>query len=90
MAEVTVNGKNCGGSWFYPYILNVTDLVKPGTNTVRIEVVNLWRNFLVKEQSLPEDQRKTWLEVSDVNKGEALQLSGLIGPVTLETISREQ
>jgi hypothetical protein len=86
MAEVTVNGRFAGGTWMYPYVLNVTDLVKPGKNTLKVEVVNLWRNYLVKEKSLPADQQKTWLVVSDVKKDEPLQPSGLIGPVKLETL----
>jgi hypothetical protein len=89
MAEVTINGKFAGGTWMYPYVLNVTDLVKPGKNTLRIEVVNLWRNYLVKEKSLPADQQKTWMVVSDVKKDEPLQPSGLMGPVKLETIDRK-
>ncbi len=89
MAEVTVNGKFAGGTWMHPYVLNLTDLVKPGKNTLKIEVVNLWRNFLVKEKGLPKDQQKTWLIVSDVKENEPLQPSGLLGPVTLETIDRK-
>jgi hypothetical protein len=89
MAEVAVNGKFAGGTWMHPYVLNVTDLVKPGRNTLKIEVVNLWRNYLVKEKSLPSDQQKTWMVVSDVEKNEPLQPSGLLGPVKLETIDRK-
>ena len=73
----------------HPYVLNVTDLVKSGKNTLKIEVVNLWRNYLVKEKNLPADQQKTWLVVSDVKKNERLQPSGLMGPVTLEMIDRK-
>lgn len=89
MAEVTVNGRFAGGTWMHPCVLNITGLVKPGKNTLEIEVVNLWRNTLIKEKGLPQDQQKTWLIVSDVKENESLQPSGLIGPVTLETIDRE-
>jgi hypothetical protein len=89
MAEVTVNGKFAGGTWMHPYVLNVTDLVKPGKNTLKIDVVNLWRNYLVKEKSLPKDKQKTWMVVSDVKKNEPLQPSGLIGPVKLKTLDRK-
>jgi len=88
MAEVTVNGAFAGGTWMHPHVLDVTDLVRPGQNTLEIEVVNLWRNYLVKDESLPGDQKKTWLAVSDVKENEPLQPSGLIGPVTLETVAR--
>ena len=89
MAEVTVNGKFAGGTWMSPYVLNVTDLVKCGKNILNVKVVNLWRNYLVKEMNLPEDQRKTWLVVSYVKKDEPLQPSGLIGPVKVETVDRK-
>jgi hypothetical protein len=89
MAEVIVNGRFAGSAWMYPYVVNVTDLLRPGKNMLEIEVVNLWRNTLVKEKSLPEDQQKTWLVVSDVKESESLQPSGLIGPVTLETMDRK-
>jgi len=89
MAEVAVNGKFAGGTWMSPYVLDVTGFVKPGKNSLKIKVVNLWRNYLVKEMNLPKDQQKTWMTVSDVKKGEALQPSGLLGPVKLETIERK-
>lgn len=88
MAEVSVNGKPAGGVWMAPYVLKVTDLVKPGRNVLRVEAVNLWRNYLVKEHDLPQNQRKTWLLSSDIKKDEALQPSGLMGPVVLETIDK--
>jgi hypothetical protein len=89
MAEVTVNGQPAGGVWMAPYVLNVTDMMRPGKNILEIEVVNLWRNYLVREHGMPQDQRKTWLTVSDIRADEALQPSGLIGPVILETIDRK-
>ncbi len=89
MAEVTVNGEFAGGTWMHPHVLDVTDLLRPGKNTLEIEVVNLWRNYLVKDKSLSEEQQKTWLVVSDVKQNESLQPSGLIGPVTLETVDRK-
>ncbi|MCE5184753.1 MAG: hypothetical protein LLF76_01335, partial [Planctomycetaceae bacterium] len=89
MAEVTVNGKPAGGVWMEPFVLDVTNLIKPGKNVIEAEVVNLWRNYLVKEQGMPESQRKTWLTVSDVKANEDLQPSGLIGPVVLETLDRK-
>ena len=88
MAEVTVNGKFAGGTWMYPYVLNVTNHVKPGKNTLEVKVVNLWRNYLIKEHGMPEKKRHTWLVVSDVKEDEPLQPSGLIGPVVLETVDK--
>lgn len=89
MAQVSVNGKPAGGVWMAPYVLPVTHLVQPGRNVLQVETVNLWRNYLVKECILPQAQRKTWLLVSDIKEGEALQPSGLVGPVVLKTVARD-
>jgi hypothetical protein len=42
LAEVFVNGKPAGIAWKVPYRLNVTGLLKPGENELRIGVVNAW------------------------------------------------
>ncbi|MGQ1783604.1 MULTISPECIES: glycosyl hydrolase [unclassified Saccharicrinis] len=86
MAEVKINGKALGGVWISPYRLNVTNALKKGKNDLEIEVVNLWRNQLIKDEKLPDDQRYTWLVIDDVKEGEKPHSSGLLGPVTIETI----
>ena len=88
MAEVVVNGKRVGGTWMYPYVLNVGDFVKPGKNTLEIKAVSLWRNALIKDLQLPAEKRRTWLVVNDLKPNEPLQPSGLVGPVVLETIEK--
>ena len=88
MAEVTVNGKLIGGTWIAPYTLDITDFIKPGKNTLKIEVVNQWRNYLIKEEGKPQQERKTTLLVNDTSNNEPLQPAGLIGPVTIETIDK--
>ncbi len=87
MAEVKINGKEAGGVWISPYRLNISDFVNVGENELEIEVVNLWRNRLIKDKMLPEAERYTWTVVEDIKEGEELQSSGLIGPVTIETIN---
>ena len=84
MAVVKLNGKDAGGVWMAPYRLNVTDLVKQGENTIEINVVNLWRNQLIKDKQLPDDEKYTWLVVEDVKPGEQPHKSGLLGPITIE------
>ncbi|TNF43163.1 MAG: hypothetical protein EP310_04915 [Bacteroidetes bacterium] len=86
MAEVTLNGKNVGGVWMAPYRLNVTGLLQQGENTIEIEVVNLWRNRMIKDKMLPDLERYTWTVVDDIKEGETPHSSGLLGPVTIETV----
>ena len=88
MASVKLNGENLGGVWIAPYILSTKDLLKEGENELEIEVVNTWRNKLVQEDSLPMDKRYTWTVVEDVEADEELMPSGLMGPVTINMISK--
>lgn len=72
--------------YIFPYRLAIKDNLKTGENTLKIEVVNTWRNNMVKDASLPVEKRYTWTTVSDVKPGEELQSAGLKGPVTIELL----
>ena len=83
MARVFVNDRYAGGAWTFPYRVPVTGLLKQGQNTIRIEVVNNWRNRLVGDARLPESERKTYATVNPYDANSGLQESGLMGPVRL-------
>jgi len=87
MAQVKLNGQQAGGVWISPYRLNVTGILHEGENNMEIEVSNLWRNRLIKDKMLPEDERYTWTVVDDIRKGEEPHESGLLGPITVELIN---
>jgi hypothetical protein len=55
MARVKINGKEAGVLWTNPWKLDISSLVKKGTNLVEIEVANLWVNRLIGDESLPND-----------------------------------
>ena len=86
MAHAKLNGKDLGGTWIAPFLLHTNDYLKQGKNLLEIEVVNLWRNRMVLDESLPQDQKYTWTSVEDVEAGEELSASGLLGPVSIEII----
>jgi hypothetical protein len=59
MAEVRVNGKELGILWKRPYLVDVTDVVKPGRNELEVKVTNLWPNRLIGDEYLPEENNYT-------------------------------
>ncbi|MCF2946930.1 glycoside hydrolase [Paraglaciecola aquimarina] len=97
IARVTVNGQNLGELWSRPLTLNIEDAVKPGTNTLTVEVATTWLNRLIGDLKYPEqfpDSTKAKSFNTDitfegtVKKDRALQPSGLIGPVTIQPIRK--
>lgn len=84
MAKVYLNDQYVGGVWSQPYRLNITEYLKSGENTLKVEVVNNWANRLIGDWRLPEDQRKTWTAVNMWNADAQLQSSGLLGPVEIQ------
>lgn len=83
LATVRVNGKDAGGVWTFPYRLDITDLVREGSNELEITVFNNWRNRLIADERLPENKRGTWTNIQPFGAGDSLQPSGLLGPVSL-------
>lgn len=85
VASVTVNGKQLGNRLAPPYKFNLKDVLKPGQNSLTVEVTSTWFNRLVYDAGQPEDKRKTWV-ISGPDKSAPLHASGLLGPVTIQKI----
>ena len=83
MASVRVNGRDIGSFWLAPWRLDITDAVRSGTNTLEIEVVNVWNNRLVADAALPAEQRGTFLLAPTVSRSAPLLPAGLLGPVAV-------
>lgn len=94
-ARVTINGRSAGVSWVPPHRLDVTGLVKSGTNVIEIEVTNLAANRIADL-----DRRgvswKRFHEINFVNRAYkpfdastwSTIDSGLAGPVRLVPLKR--
>lgn len=84
VAEVRVNGRMAGTTWFAPYRLDIGPLVKPGQNAIEVKVANLWVNRLIGDKQ-PGAQPITFTAAPTYLPDAPLRPSGLIGPVTLST-----
>jgi hypothetical protein len=85
LAEVYVNGIDCGIVWTAPFRIDISKAVKKGENTIRIEVVNTWNNRLVGDSHLPKEKRITSTMYPFKMEGKPLLPAGLLGPVVIET-----
>jgi hypothetical protein len=88
-ARVRLNGRDLGVLWCQPWHVNVSGVLKDGENIIEVEVVNLWPNRLIGDDSLPEEERRTRTNVISYRKDSPLMPSGLLGPVILKLASNE-
>ena len=82
IASVHLNGGDLGIVWTKPFRVEITGSLKTGQNELVIEVINSWRNRLVGDRSLPEDERLTQTNIRTSSEWQLLE-SGLLGPVRI-------
>jgi hypothetical protein len=87
LAEVSVNGKPLGIVWHAPYRVDVTSALKPGANELVVKVVNAWVNRLIGDQQ-PGATKYTFADVKPYKASSPLIASGLLGPVTVYSVTR--
>ena len=83
LAEVRVNGQACGIVWSPPFRVDITGALKPGRNSLAVDVVNFWPNRIIGDAALPADQRLTRTNIRKLTATTPLIASGLFGPVQL-------
>jgi hypothetical protein len=85
-AVVTVNGRRVGSAWCPPYRLDVTSALRPGPNTIRIDVANLAINDMAgharPDYKLLNLRYGTRFEPQDMDKVQPVP-AGLLGPIRL-------
>jgi hypothetical protein len=84
IATVKLNGMDQGSLWTSPWMLDITAGLKQGSNTLEIEVINLWPNRLIGDAALPMAKRLTKTNIV-YKKEDKLLPSGLIGPVKIKS-----
>jgi hypothetical protein len=82
VAEVRVNGKSAGISWWPPYRVDIGTLVQAGGNHLEVRVANLWVNRLIGDAQ-PGAKKFTFTTLPTYQATAPLRPSGLLGPVTL-------
>lgn len=83
LAEVSINGVDCGVTWTAPWRVNVAHALREGENQLVITTPSTWKNRLAAEQELPEAEHATWTSAPvRLSKSNLTQL-GLLGPVQL-------
>ena len=85
LAEVFLNGKPLGVVWTKPARVDITKAAKKGENDLEIRVTNVWKNRMVGDAKLEPAKRITWSNWPFYKGQEPLEVSGLLGPVTLVT-----
>jgi predicted GH43/DUF377 family glycosyl hydrolase len=85
LAEVKINGADIGTFWTAPYQVEITKMVKPGTNRLEVRVTNTWANRLIGDRALPPEKRVTWTTANPIPENAKLLHAGLLGPVKLLT-----
>jgi len=84
IAEVEINGKPVGGIlWKPPFVLEVTSVLRPGSNQLSVKVTNLWPNRMIGDLQPGATKTYTWTDFRAFKPDSPLLESGMIGPVTL-------
>jgi hypothetical protein len=90
VGEAWLNEKPLGITWTQPHRYDVTDIIKSGINTLRIEVVNTWSNRIIGDISAEKKYTYTNLNVRGSREllwtQTPLVPSGLLGPVHIEVL----
>lgn len=55
MAEIRLNGRNLGVHWHRPFSVEVGSVLRAGSNTLEVDVTNLWINRLIGDEQQPAD-----------------------------------
>lgn len=77
VAQVLVNGNDCGVIWCSPWQLDITKFLKAGKNKLEIRTANALTNRMIYDSQLPENERVTFSYPPIVNSTDQLEPSGL-------------
>lgn len=84
IARVHVNGSDAGTVWAKPLAIRIDPWLKPGRNTLDIEVTNLWPNRIIGDLQPDARVRFTQTNIRSYRSDSPLLPSGLIGDIHWE------
>lgn len=80
---VRVNGKEAGTIWSAPWQVDISDMVKEGSNSIELTVANSAINRMIGDLVLPDEKKITFSTTPIVNPTDNLRPSGLKGKVRI-------
>ena len=84
IAQVTINGTALNTIlWAPPYRIATGHLLHTGSNTIEVQVTNLWPNRLIGDEQPGTAARQTFTSIHAFTKDSPLSPSGMLGPVVL-------
>jgi hypothetical protein len=99
VAELWLNGHSLGIVWTKPFIYDITRFIKNGKNTLVIEVANTWSNRLTGDAITGAKFTNTNITGTNIPGTTKTNVpwaqtplieSGLLGPVTIQTVTLVQ
>lgn len=83
IAEVFLNGINCGTVWTFPNRTDISKALRKGENELKIRVVNGWTNRMKGYYDNEVDDPTIWTNTPNWIENFPLQKSGLLGPLNV-------
>jgi hypothetical protein len=73
--------------WSYSRLItNALHERRAGRNQLEVRITNLWPNRMIGDAALPVEKRYTYATFQPFKPDDPLLESGLLGPVTLQTM----
>ena len=84
IAQVKLNGVDCGIAWTPPYRVEIGKALRPGYNELEVRVANTWANRLMGEGRVNGATLHAWTTAHPFTKESQPFPAGLLGPVSLQ------
>lgn len=85
IATVLIDGKQAGTLWHPPFRMRIDPELHPGTNSIEIDVTNLWANRLIGDKQ-PGARQYASTNITEYKSDSPLLLSGLLARPRLYTV----